>query len=220
MSVHYKIIKRLLDLFLSIIFLCVFSPIYIITFLIIKVVSPGPVIYKAKRVGINKNIFDCYKFRSMDTNSGKIRITTLQNDERIYPFGHFIRKTKIDEFPQIINIIKGDMSIVGPRPEDLTNVNLLGEKYNEVLTVKPGLTSPASLYDYTHGEKYSDVKIYEEIFLPKKIELELYYVKHKSLLYDFKIILKTIIIIIQTLYGKKDFPIPLELAEGDDNSGL
>ena len=95
--------------------------IYLATWLIIKIVSPGPAIYRAQRVGRGGKVFTCYKFRSMRINSGKVRLTTLQNDNRIFPFGRFIRATKIDEFPQILNIFNGDMTVVGPRPEDIEN---------------------------------------------------------------------------------------------------
>ena len=149
--------KRAFDLLFSILFLLVFSPVYVITYIIIKVVSPGPAFFKAKRVGLHGKVFDCYKFRSMRVDSGKVRLTTLQNDDRIFPFGRFIRKTKIDEMPQALNILFGDMSVVGPRPEDTVNADIMYQgEYRHILDVKPGLTSPASLYDYTHGEKYED----------------------------------------------------------------
>ena len=153
----YIYLKRCFDILFATLFLVVFSPVYLLTFIIIKVASPGPAIYKAKRVGKNGILFDCYKFRSMIVDSGKVRLTTLENDDRIYPFGRFIRKTKIDEMPQVFNILKGDMSVVGPRPEDKENADrVYVDEYKQILNVKPGLTSPASLYDYTHGELLED----------------------------------------------------------------
>lgn len=206
--------KRAFDLLFAVCFLLVFLPIYIITYVIIKVVSPGPVFFKAKRVGLHGNVFNCYKFRSMKVDSGKIKLTTLQNDDRIFPFGKFIRKTKIDEMPQALNILFGDMSVVGPRPEDTINADMMYQgEYKRILDVKPGLTSPASLYDYTHGEKYEDEALYEKEFVPQKLKLELYYVEHQSFLYDIKLILKTALIIIQTFCGKKNFEKPKELYE-------
>ena len=205
--------KRAFDLLFAVCFLLVFSPVYIITYIIIKVVSPGPAFFKAKRVGLHGKVFDCYKFRSMRVDSGKVKLTTLQNDDRIFPFGKFIRKTKIDEMPQALNILFGDMSVVGPRPEDTVNADKMYQgEYKHILDVKPGLTSPASLYDYTHGEKYEDESLYEKEFVPQKLRLELYYVKHQSFWYDIKLILKTAWIIIQTFCGKEEFEKPIELA--------
>lgn len=205
----YAFIKRLFDLLFAVLFLLVFSPVYLLSFIIIKIVSPGPAIYKAKRVGKDGRLFDCYKFRSMRVDSGKVRLTTLENDDRIFPFGKFIRKAKIDEMPQVVNILKGDMSVVGPRPEDLENAEkvYVGE-FKHILDVKPGLTSTASLYDYTHGELFEDEEKYEKEFLPKKLKLELYYVNHRSFFYDIFLVLKTAWFIILKTLGKKDFKEP------------
>lgn len=210
----YNIIKRIFDLLFATFFLLVFSPVYILTWSIIKIVSPGPAIYKAKRVGKNGVLFDCFKFRSMRIDSGKVRLTTLENDDRIFPFGKFIRKTKIDEIPQVVNILKGEMSVVGPRPEDKDNADkvYVGD-FVHILDVKPGLTSPASLYDYTHGELYEDEESYEHVFLPKKLKLELYYINHRSLWYDFSLILRTAWLIIRKTFGKTDFKEPIELLD-------
>lgn len=207
-----KLLIRLYDLLFAVLFISVFSWVYILTYIIIKIVSPGPAIYKARRVGLHGKIFNCYKFRSMRVDSGKVKLTTLQNDDRIFPFGKFIRSAKIDEMPQAFNILFGDMSIVGPRPEDEANADMyyVG-KYKHILDVKPGLTSPASLYDYTHGEKYKDAELYEKEFVPQKLKLEMYYVKHKSFWYDNYLILKTAWIIIQTTCGKKKFDLPDEI---------
>jgi len=205
-------LKRAFDILFAISFLTVFSPIYLIAFLGIKLSSPGPALYKAKRVGLNGKVFDCYKFRSMRVDSGKVRLTTLKNDDRIFPFGKFIRATKIDEMPQVLNILKGEMSVVGPRPEDTVNADKLYSGENAcILSVNPGLTSPASLFDYTHGELYEDEVEYEREILPKKIELEKYYVKHQSFGYDIMLILKTASLIIQKSLGREKFPLPKEL---------
>lgn len=208
----YSFLKRCFDLLFAVLFLLVFSPIYILTWIIIKIVSPGPAIYKAKRVGKDGVLFDCYKFRSMRVDSGKVRLTTLGNDDRIFPFGKFIRKTKIDEMPQVVNILKGEMSVVGPRPEDQENAEkvYVGE-YKHILDVKPGLTSTASLYDYTHGELFEDEESYEKIFMPPKLQLELYYVNHKAVWYDLWLILKTAWLIVLKTCGKTNFKEPKEL---------
>lgn len=208
----YGLSKRCFDLLFAVLFLLVFSPVYLLTWIIIKIVSPGPAIYKAKRVGKDGKLFECYKFRSMRVDSGKVRLTTLENDDRVFPFGKFIRKAKIDEMPQVVNILKGQMSVVGPRPEDRENADkvFVGE-YKHVLDVKPGLTSTASLYDYTHGELFEDEESYERVFLPKKLKLELYYVKHRSFGYDSWLILRTAWLIVLKTCGKKDFNEPKEL---------
>ncbi|WP_270592053.1 MULTISPECIES: sugar transferase [Butyricimonas] len=208
----YRVVKRVFDVLFAVLFLLVFSPIFVITIIVIKIVSPGPVFYKARRVGLHGNVFTCYKFRSMCVDSGEVKLTTLQNDNRIFPFGYFIRKAKIDEMPQVFNILLGQMTIVGPRPEDVANVrNLYHGEYKRILDIKPGLTSPASLYDYTHGEQYEDEKLYETEFLPQKLALELYYVKNRGLLYDMLLILKTAFVIVMTLFGKQYFKKPKEL---------
>lgn len=208
----YDFFKRCFDLLFAVLFLLVFSPVYILTFIIIKIVSPGPTIYKAKRVGKDGKLFDCYKFRSMRVDSGKVRLTTLGSDDRIFPFGKFIRKAKIDEMPQVINILKGEMSVVGPRPEDQENADkvYVGE-FVHILDVKPGLTSTASLYDYTHGELFENEESYEKEFMPKKLKLELYYVNRRSFWYDIWLVLKTAWLIILKTFGKTEFDEPKEL---------
>lgn len=209
----YNFIKRCFDLLFAVLFLLVFSPIYLLTIIIIKIVSPGSAIYKAIRVGKNGVLFKCYKFRSMRVDSGKVRLTTLENDDRIFPFGKFIRKTKIDEMPQVVNILKGEMSVVGPRPEDQENAEkvYVGE-FKHIMDVKPGLTSTASLYDYTHGELFEDEESYEKIFMPEKLKLELYYVNHRSVWYDLVLVLKTAWLIILKTCGKEKFDEPKELS--------
>ena len=210
----YEFLKRCFDLLFAVCFLVVFSPVYIISWLIVKIVSPGPAIYKAERVGKDGQLFKCYKFRSMRVDSGKVRLTTLENDDRIFPFGKFIRKAKIDEMPQVVNILKGEMSVVGPRPEDKENADkvYVGE-FVHILDVKPGLTSTASLYDYTHGEMFEDEESYEKEFMPKKLKLELYYVNHRSFWYDIQLVLRTAWLIILKTGGKNDFTEPVELSE-------
>lgn len=208
----YNFFKRCFDLLFAVLFLILFSPVYLLTYIIIKIVSPGPAIYKAKRVGKDGMLFDCYKFRSMRVDSGKVKLTTLQNDDRIFPFGKFIRKAKIDEMPQVVNILKGEMSVVGPRPEDKDNADkvYVGE-YKHILDVKPGLTSTASLYDYTHGELFEDEELYEKEFMPKKLKLELYYVNHRSFWYDIVLVIRTGWLILLKTCGKSEFAEPVEL---------
>lgn len=204
-------LKRMYDVIFAIIFLLLTSPIMILAAIGIFITSKGPIIYKAKRVGKNGIPFTLYKFRTMKVDSGEIRVTTLINDKRIYPFGKFLRKSKIDELPQLVNILLNQMSVVGPRPEDISIAEeLYVGRYKDIYNVKPGLTSPASLFEYTHGEYYQNEEDYILEFLPKKLEIELFYVKNHSLWYDIKLTLKTAIIILQVMFGKTDFKYPKE----------
>lgn len=208
----YAFAKRIFDIVSSLLAICAFAIPWIVIAVTIKLQSPGPVIYKARRVGKNGKVFTLYKFRSMRVDSGAIHATTLRGDPRIFPFGEFLRKSKLDETPQLFNILKGEMSVIGPRPEDEENSGkFYVGKYREILSVKPGLSSPASLYDYTHGEKYDSEDDYVKEFLPKKLDLELYYVKNRSFLYDIQIVFNTVVTITQIILGKEDFVEPKEL---------
>ncbi len=214
-------LKRAFDIVFAVLFLTLFSPIYILSAIIIVICSPGNPVYKAQRVGKDGRVFTCYKFRSMRVDSGRVRLTTLRNDERIFPFGKFIRCAKIDEMPQAVNILKGDMSVVGPRPEDKENAdNIYQGEYKRILEVRPGLTSPASLYDFTHGEKYESEDAYEAEFLPQKLDLELYYVNNQSFWYDICLIWRTFTTILLTVLGKKDLKIPAELEKTEEAAAV
>lgn len=208
----YLVFKRIFDVIASSLAIVAFLIPWLIIGIVVKVQSPGPIIYKARRVGKDGKIFTLYKFRSMKVNSGKVHATTLRGDSRIFPFGQFLRDSKLDETPQLINILKGEMSVIGPRPEDEDNAETLYVgKYKDILSVKPGLSSPASLYDYTHGENYETEEKYVAEFLPKKMEVELYYVNHRSWLYDMRIVFQTVVTIISRMTGKKDFKEPKEV---------
>jgi len=205
--------ERIFNFLVALIAILLIWPFWLIIMLVILCVSPGPPIYKAKRVGKNGKLFTLYKFRSMRVDSGKVKITTLGNDDRVFPFGRFLRKSKLDETPQILNILKGDMSIVGFRPEDEANAAQVFEgDYQKILSIKPGLTSPASLLDYTHGERYESEEAYIQEFLPLKMEMELYYAENKRFFYDLRLIFRTAKIILQKIFGKEDFPYPPEYA--------
>lgn len=212
MTVMGNVIKRVFDFVAALVATLFFIVPWIIIAFVIKIQSPGPAIYKPVRVGKNGKPFTLYKFRSMRVDSGAIHATTLRGDSRIFPFGVFLRKTKLDETPQLLNILKGDMSVIGPRPEDLDNVQEMYKgKFAKILDVKPGLSSIASLYDYTHGEKYESEELYNKEFLPKKLALELYYVEHRSFLMDMKLIVRTVKVIAQIACGKENFEEPKEL---------
>ena len=193
MGKGYEIVKRFFDIIASVMATIVFLIPWLIIIIIIKVQSPGPAIYKARRIGKDGKVFTLYKFRSMRVDSGPVHTTTLRGDPRIFPFGTFLRKSKLDETPQLINILKGQMSIIGPRPEDEENASwMYVGKFKNILKAMPGLSSPASLYDYAVGEQYEDEELYKKEFLSKKLEVELYYVEHRGLWYDFTIIFRTV----------------------------
>jgi lipopolysaccharide/colanic/teichoic acid biosynthesis glycosyltransferase len=204
----YRVVKRVFDIIAALLATVVFLIPWLIISIVIKIQSPGPVIFKPERVGKDGKTFTLYKFRSMRVDSGAIHATTLRGDPRIFPFGAFLRNSKLDETPQLINILKGEMSVIGPRPEDKVNADkLYVGKYKEILSVKPGLSSPASLYDYAVGERYENEEDYEREFVPQKLNIELYYINHKSLIYDLKIIIRTVITIYSVL-SKKEVKIP------------
>lgn len=210
----YKILfKRLLDILLCSFALVVLSPVFLITAVAIKLSSPGPVFYYSDRTGKDHRKFHFYKFRSMHiTNSDKGLF--VADTDRLFPVGKLIRRLKIDELPQLINVIKGDMSIVGPRPMPWSSVdNIYYGEYERILSIRPGLTSVASLYDYTVGDTYSDNDAYMREVLPVKLEMELLYVERQSFTYDVRLIWRTIVTILQVMVGKKAFKDLPELAE-------
>lgn len=205
--------KRLFDIVFSVTMLIFALPMMLLVAVCIKLSSPGPIFYRAERAGKDFKRFTMYKFRSMVVSNSIVSVShiTQKDDARIYPLGKILRQTKLDELPQLFNILKGDMSIVGPRPEDYEYVihNFTGP-YQNLVSVMPGLTSPASLFDYTHGEQASSMDEYVDRYLPIKRDMDLYYIKHRSFLYDVKLILKTAWIILCVILGKKRFHYPAE----------
>ncbi|HIP36200.1 MAG TPA: sugar transferase [Crocinitomix sp.] len=188
--------KRLFDVVSALIVLILLLPLFIVISLWIIIDSKGGVFYKQERIGKNQKKFGLYKFRSMQTGADKQGQITIGNDNRITKVGHFIRKYKIDELPQLINIIRGDMSVVGPRPEVKKYVDLYTNEQLKVLSVKPGLTDYASIEYFDEqtilGQAEDPNKEYIEVVMPAKLNLNLKYIKEKSLLTDLKIIFKTL----------------------------
>ena len=212
---YEKYIKRFFDIVLCSAALVILSPLILITAIAIKVSSPGPIFYQSIRFGKNKVPFKFYKFRSMHIVApGKDKGLCVADSERVFTVGKIIRRFKIDELPQLINVIKGDMSIVGPRPMVSNGKDdFYSGKYEKINTIKPGLTSAASLFDYTVGENISDENEYRKVIIPKKLELELLYLKKQSLSYDFSLIIRTIITIISVVLKKENLPRQRELLE-------
>lgn len=188
--------KRFFDIILSIFALLILFPFFILFALFIKFDSKGPVFYCQQRVGKNNRDFQLWKFRSMRINDTNKSLITIGNDSRITKVGGFLRRYKLDEFPQFFNILKGEMSIVGPRPEVRKYVKMYNEEQLRVLSVKPGLTDYASVEYFNESEileKYSDPeKAYIEIIMPAKLELNLKYIDNKKAGKDLVLILKTI----------------------------
>jgi len=191
--------KRLFDIAFSFLGLVLLFPVFIIIGLMVKLDSKGPVFYKGVRIGRHGKPFRIYKFRTMVPNADKIGgPSTAADDPRLTRIGKILKKYQLDELPQLINVLKGEMSLVGPRPEVPQYIDLLSEEEKKkILSVRPGMTDYASLWNFHEGEILKGSKDPEKTYLekirPKKIELQLKYIKEQSLLLDIKLILKTIL---------------------------
>lgn len=190
-------LKRFFDIVFSLLGLILLSPVFLIVLIWIKLDSKGPVFYKQVRVGKNNKDFKILKFRSMRQDADKGSLITIGGrDPRVTKSGYYIRKYKLDEFPQLINVLKGDMSIVGPRPEVRRYVDLYTEEQLRVLSVQPGITDIASIKYRNENElleKAEDPdKVYIETIMPDKLKHNLEYIDQQSFLFDLKLIIQTI----------------------------
>lgn len=185
---NYKIIKRMLDVIVSFFGIVIAAPVLLCTAIAIKVESPGPVMFKQERLGFNGEVFKIYKFRSMCEGAEKDGVYETKGDPRVTKIGKFIRKTSIDELPQFFNILKGDMSLIGPRPA-LTYHPWPYTEYNseqkEMFNVKPGVTGWAQV----NGRK--------DVEWNRRIELNIEYVNRMSLYFDLMIFFKTILKVVR-----------------------
>jgi lipopolysaccharide/colanic/teichoic acid biosynthesis glycosyltransferase len=189
--------KRLFDIVFSIIGLALSMPIFIFLAIRIKREDNGPVFYRGLRVGQNGKLLRMFKFRTMVVNAEKIGgPSTADDDPRITRTGRLIRRFKFDELPQLLNVLRGEMSFVGPRPEVKHYVDMFTEEEQIILTVKPGITDWASLWNSDEGAILAGSadaeKSYMEKIRPEKIRLQLKYVRERSFLTDVKIILLTL----------------------------
>jgi len=179
----------------SFIGLVILSPLFLIVSLLIKLTSRGPVIFRQKRMGKDFREFNLYKFRTMKINDETLKITP-KGDPRITKIGKFLRKTKIDELPQLINVLKGDMAIVGPRPEVREYVELNIEDWKKILKGRPGITDPVTLRLRNEEELLGKVtdpdKFYREDLAKYKIRGYLEYINKRNILYDLKLICLTL----------------------------
>jgi lipopolysaccharide/colanic/teichoic acid biosynthesis glycosyltransferase len=198
MNKFNKVVKRIFDLVCSTLGLIVLSPVFIFISIRIKSGSDGPIFFKQIRVGEKSKEFEILKFRTMVVDAEKLgRQITVGNDSRITKIGAFLRKYKLDELPQLINVFKGDMSLVGPRPEVPRYVKLYNEEQRKVLEVKPGITDLASIRyrdeNELLGEAENPDEFYINTIMPDKLALNLEYISRNNIFLDIYIILKTII---------------------------
>ncbi len=189
--------KRFFDLFFAVAGFLILSPFYYLAALAIKFDSPGPVFFRQVRVGRQGRNFLLVKFRTMQANAEKIGPQiTVGKDPRITRVGEFLRKTKVDELPQLFNVLAGDMSLVGPRPEVPRYVSLYSQKHKRVMDLMPGITDPASIKYRQESEILSGSsdpeRMYIEVIMPEKIEINLSYAQQATVFTDFKVVLETL----------------------------
>ncbi len=204
----YEIAKRGMDIVFASLGLVVCSPVFFIVGYLIKREDGGPVFYKGVRVGRYGKLFKMYKFRTMVIDADKIGgPSTSDDDPRITRIGKVLRKYKLDEIPQLINVLKGEMSIVGPRPEVPYYVNMFTKEETKILSVRPGITDWASLWNPDEGAVLAGSEDPEQAYMekirPTKIRLQLLYVERRSLWTDIKIIFLTF----WTIIRKKSYSV-------------
>lgn len=184
----------MLDISLSLAALVLASPLLVVIALAVAVDSPGPVLYRARRVGQGGRVFTLYKFRTMVAGADSGPAITRRDDPRVTRVGLFLRRTKLDELPQLLNTLVGNMSLVGPRPEDPAYVRLYSTDQRRVLDAKPGITSPATIL-HRHEERMLDGADWERTYrtriLPEKLRLELEYLSRRTLGRDLRILAAT-----------------------------
>lgn len=216
-NLAYRFIKRLFDIVASGVALIVLIPVWIIAIVGIEISDPGPVFYFAQRVGKNNKLFKMYKFRSMRVDNNANEKSLRPDQDRIFPFGRFIRRTKIDELPQLFNVFNGSMAVVGPRPAAKDQVDITRGGDNAIVaSVKPGLTSPAALYDYLYGDEIEDEAEYMDKVAPTRLALDRYYIGQQKLGYDIKMIWYTVKCIVGTIVGKPQIRILEEMIDAVD----
>ena len=193
--------KRLIDLGISLIACILLTPLFLILATLVVLEGSGGALYRQERIGQYGRPFLLLKFRSMRANMPGPQITMGNSDPRITRVGHWLRKTKLDELPQLWNVVKGDMSLVGPRPEVAKYVELYTPKQRDVLTVRPGLTDPASLAAFDEGSRLEAAEdpetYYREVILPEKVNAQLAYLQKATVLTDGRVIVRTLLRILK-----------------------
>ena len=198
-------LKRVFDFIIALLGILLSSPIWLITIIAILINNFGPIFYCSTRIGKNNREFKMIKFRSMRVVKDDDESSLRPDQERIFFVGKVIRKLKIDELPQLLNILVGHMAIVGPRPVAKHQFDIFRSgKYEETKVVRPGLTGPAALYDYIYGDQFedSDLEKYKEEVLPTRRELELVYIRKYGFLFDTKMFFDTAWCVICRLFKK------------------
>ena len=189
-------IKRLFDIIFSLVGIVFLLPIFIVVSILIKIDSLGPVFFLQKRVGLNEDIFKIIKFRTMRVNHNNSLTITLENDVRITRIGKILRKYKIDEIPELINVLIGDMSFVGPRPDVPGYADLLKGNNRNILKLRPGITSRASI-KYVNEEQLllgqqDPIAYNNDVIFPDKVKMNLNYYENNNIWIDIKIIFATL----------------------------
>lgn len=198
----YPIFKRLFDIVCSLLGIIGTSPIWIISIILIEINDPGPLFYQAKRIGKEGKLIKMWKFRSMRVARSADEKSLRPDQDRIFWWGKVMRRLKIDELPQLINILDGSMSIVGPRPAAVDQGDITRGGENSIAyTVPCGLTSQSSLWDYIYGDQFADEVEYNEKVLPIRLKLDIYYVKHASFGGDIRLVWWTVLAIFYTMCG-------------------
>ena len=196
-NILYRFLKRFFDMCSSGLALIVLIPVWLFAIAGIEISDPGPVFYVANRVGKDNEHFKMYKFRSMRVDKNENEKSLRPNQNRIYKWGGIMRNTKIDELPQLINVFIGDMSVIGPRPASVDQVEITrAGKYAATSQLKPGLSGPSALYDYIYGDSITDEIEYERLVLTTRLNLDLYYLKVCGIHFDIKMIWWTVLSII------------------------
>ena len=192
--------KRAFDVVCSALGLLVLSPVLLICALLVGLTSPGGILFRQERIGKDGVPFTLYKFRSMRKDNAGLKITT-SGDSRVTPVGKVLRRTKLDELPQLFNVLKGDMSFVGPRPEVREYTDLYDEEQRQVLLVRPGITGLASIRFRNENELLDESddpnRTYIEEVMPQKLALDLEYIPHASVFYDIRLILETLVTVVR-----------------------
>ena len=194
-------------------------PIWLFAIIGIEFSDPGPIFYLANRVTRENRTFTMYKFRSMRVDKNANEKSLRPDQERIFPFGRFIRSTKIDELPQLLNVFLGDMAVVGPRPAAVDQISITRGGDNAIVaSAKAGLTSPAALYDYLYGDKIEDEDEYMDKVVPTRLALDRYYISKQTISYDIKMICYTVLCIFGTIVKKPQVRIleeMINIVDGD-----
>lgn len=200
----YKYVKRIIDFFCALIGIIGTSPLWIIAIGGILVSDWGPIFYTSTRIGKDNKPFKMFKFRSMRVDKSANETSLRPDEDRIFAFGKFIRRVKIDELPQLINILNGSMAVIGPRPvsKDQFELFRIG-KWNEAKNAAVGLSGPAALYDFIYGDQFEDPEEYMKNVFETRRDLELVYVKKMSFIYDAKMIIWTVVCIFYAVAGKE-----------------